>query len=319
MSDFVSGFWSIYITVIVLVSVIGCGVLLWSQDHARSTPGMTMGHVWDETLEEYNNPLPNWWRWMFYITVAFSLAYLALYPGLGSYAGQLNWSSRGQYDKEIADANASYDPIFDGYLKQDLIAVAADPKAREMGRSLFLTYCAQCHGSDAKGAKGFPNLTDKDWLWGGEPGQIETTILDGRSGVMPPYGGNPDAVGGETGAREIASYVRSLSGLTYDSIKASQGKERFATVCAACHGLDGKGNQALGAPNLTDKTWLYGSSEATIVETITKGRSNSMPGHRDFLGAAKVHLLAAYVVGLGGSVQPATPPAAAVTVSPGNK
>ena len=323
MSDFVSGFWSIYITVMVLVSVIGCGVLLWVQDQARNAPGATMGHVWDEDLEEYSNPMPNWWRWLFYITIVFSLAYLAVYPGLGSYAGQFGWSSTGQYDKEIADANARYDPIFDSFKKQDLLAVAADPKAREMGKSLFLTYCAQCHGSDAKGAKGFPNLTDKDWLWGGEPGQIQTTILEGRIGVMPPYGGNPDAVGGETGAKELANYVRSLSGLPHDSIKASKGKDRYATVCIACHGADGKGNQAMGAPNLTDKIWLYSSKEETIVESIVKGRTNRMPGHKDFLGEAKVHLLAAYVLGLGGGVKSAAPVAAAApapaTVPIGNK
>lgn len=305
MSDFVSGFWNIYVTVLVLISVIGCGVFLWIQDKAKNAPGETMGHVWDETLEEYSNPMPNWWRWMFYITVVFALAYLAVYPGLGSYSGQFGWSSRGQYDKEIADANAKFNPIFDAYKNLDLIKVAADPKAREMGRSLFLTYCAQCHGSDAKGAKGFPNLTDNDWLWGGEPEQIKATILGGRVGVMPPYGGNPDAVGGPAGAKELANYVRSLSGLPNDGILSAKGKERFAVVCFACHGPEGKGNAATGWPNLTDKTWLYGSKEETIIETVTKGRTNTMPAHKDFLGEAKVHILAAYVYGLGGGVKPA--------------
>ncbi|MFA6443113.1 MAG: cytochrome-c oxidase, cbb3-type subunit III, partial [Sterolibacterium sp.] len=232
-------------------------------------------------------------------------------PGLGSYSGQFGWSSRGQYDKEIADAGAKFDPIFEAYKGQDLMKVAVDPKAREMGRSLFLTYCAQCHGSDAKGAKGFPNLTDNDWLWGGEPEQIKATILGGRVGVMPPYGGNPDAVGGPAGAKELANYVRSLSGLPNDSILAAKGKERFAVVCFACHGPEGKGNAATGWPNLTDKTWLYSSKEETIIETITKGRTNTMPAHKDFLGEAKVHLLAAYVYGLGGGVKPAPAPAAA--------
>ncbi len=294
-SDFFSGFWSIYISLIILGGVIVCGIFLWVQYRAKTTPGELTGHVWDETLAEYGNPLPGWWRWLFYITVVFSLGYLAMYPGLGDYAGQFGWSSRSQYDKEMTDAKAKYDPLFDGYKTQDLKAVAADPKAREMGKSLFLTYCAQCHGSDAKGAKGFPNLADSDWLWGGEPAQIETTILDGRSGFMPPYGGNPDAVGGASGAREVAHYVRSLSGLAHDSILATKGKDRFAAVCSACHGADGKGNQAMGAPNLTDKVWLYGSKEDALVETITKGRTNRMPAHKDFLGEAKVHLLAAYV------------------------
>lgn len=309
MSDFVNGFWSVYITVVVLISVVGCGVFLWMQDMAENAPGETMGHVWDETLEEYSNPMPNWWRWMFYITVVFSLGYLAVYPGLGSYAGQFGWSSQGQYDKEIAAAKVKFDPIFDAFKSQDLMQVAADPRAREMGRSLFLTYCAQCHGSDAQGARGFPNLTDGDWLFGGEPMQIEASITNGRISVMPPYGGNPEAIGGASGAKEVANYVRSLSGLSSDGILAAKGKEKFATVCSACHGLDGKGNPALGAPNLTDKVWLYSGREDAITEIIMKGRTLQMPAHKDFLGEAKIHLLAGYVYGLGGGVKPAAEPA----------
>ncbi|MFA7269455.1 MAG: cytochrome-c oxidase, cbb3-type subunit III [Sterolibacterium sp.] len=312
MSDFVSGFWSTYISVLVLVSVIGCGVFLWTQGNAKFAPGEKTHHVWDETLEEYSNPLPNWWRWMFYITVVFSLGYLAVYPGLGSYVGQFSWSSHGQYDKEIADAKAKYDPIYDAFKKQDIRMVAADPKAREMGRSLFLTYCAQCHGSNAKGARGYPNLTDNDWLWGGEPVQIKTSIMEGRIGVMPPYGGNPDAVGGPTGAKEVANYVRSLSGLPNDSILAAKGMEKFKLVCSVCHGLEGKGNPALGAPNLTDKVWLFSSREDAIIDIITKGRTMQMPAHKDFLGEAKAHILAAYVYGLGGGVS-AAPAAPATT------
>ncbi|HQW19686.1 MAG TPA: cytochrome-c oxidase, cbb3-type subunit III [Rhodocyclaceae bacterium] len=304
MSEEIPSFWNIYITVIVLLSVIGCGIFLWVQDSAKNNAGQTMGHVWDETLEEYDNPLPNWWRWLFYLTVVFSLAYLVLYPGLGSYTGMFGWTSRGQYDKEIAEAKAKYDPIYDAYLKQDIVSLSKDAKAREIGKMLFLINCIQCHGSDAKGTKGFPNLTDSDWLYGGTPEQIETTILDGRNGMMPPYGGNPEAVGGASGARELAHYVRSLSGLPSDSILADKGKDRYFKVCFACHGPEGKGNQAMGAPNLTDKAWLYGSREDAIVETITKGRSNQMPEHRMRLGEAKVHLLAAYVYGLGGGVIP---------------
>lgn len=304
MSEDFSGFWNFYITAIVLLSILGCAMLLWTQDRAKTNPGQTMGHVWDETLEEYDNPLPNWWRWLFYLTVIFSLAYLVLYPGLGSFAGTFGWTSRGQYDKEIIEAKSKFDPIFDAFLKQDIVSLSKDAKAHEIGKTLFLTYCAQCHGSDARGAKGFPNLTDSDWLWGGTPEQIEETILDGHQGMMPPFGGNPEAVGGTSGAKEIANYVRSLSGLANDSILAAKGKDRFEKVCFACHGQDGKGNQAMGAPNLTDKVWLYGSREDTIVETITKGRSNQMPAHHDRLGEAKVHLLAAYVYGLGGGVAP---------------
>lgn len=301
MSDFVSAFWSPYITLIVLAGVVGCGFFLWLQGRAKNTPGQTMGHVWDETLEEYNNPMPNWWRWMFYITVVFGLAYLALYPGLGSYAGKFGWTSSGQHEQEVVDADAVYGKIFNAYLKQDLKTVAMDDNARQMGEHLFLTYCAQCHGSDARGAKGYPNLTDNDWLWGGEPEQIKTTIMGGRIGVMPPFA----QLGGET-IKDVANYVRSLSGLAADSLRAARGKEVFASAgCVACHGADARGNQAMGAPNLTDKIWLFGSKEETIVETITKGRNIQMPAQKAFLGEAKVHLLAAYVYGLGVGNRPA--------------
>ena len=300
MSDFVSGFWSVYVALIALVSVVGCGVFLWVQGTAKGTAvagqAETMGHVWDENLAEYNNPLPRWWSWLFYITVFFALGYLAVYPGLGTYQGAFGWSSRGQYEGEMKQAEAQYAPIFAKYQGQDIKTVAADPEARKMGERLFLTYCAQCHGSDARGARGFPNLTDNDWLWGGEPEQIEASILEGRQGVMPAHA----HLGAET-VKDLANYVRSLSpdGLAHDAARAARGKEAFATVgCTACHGPDAKGTQALGAPNLTDATWLYGSSEATLVETIGKGRTNKMPAHKDFLGEAKVHLLAAYVYGL---------------------
>ena len=298
MSDFVSGFWNLYVIVIVLGSIFACALLLYMQGKAKFTPGKTMGHVWDETLEEYNNPMPKWWSWLFVITVIFGLVYLALYPGLGKFPGLLGWTSVGQYKLERERMDTAVKPLFDKYLKMDLKAVAADKEANEMGRRLYLTYCMQCHGSDAKGSKGFPNLADGDWLWGGEPEQIIETIANGRNGVMPPYGGNEEAVGGASGAKEIAHYVRSLSGLASDSVLANKGKERFGQVCAACHGADGKGMQAMGAPNLTDKVWLYGGSEAAIVETITKGRQNVMPAWKEFLGDGKVHVIAGYVYSL---------------------
>ena len=298
MSDFVNEFWNWYVIITVLVSVIGCAILLWVQSKAEFTAGKTMGHVWDETLEEYNNPMPQWWSWLFYITVVFSLVYLVLYPGLGNFQGVFGWSSAGQHKLEVEKADAATKPLFDKYLKMDLKAVAADKDAMEMGKRLYQTYCMQCHGADGKGSRGFPNLTDRDWLWGGEPEQIIETIANGRTGMMPAYGGNPDAVGGAAGAKEVAHYVRSLSGLANDSLLASKGKAKFETACAACHGPDGKGMQALGAPNLTDKVWLYGSSEAAIVETITKGRQNVMPAWKEFLGDGKVHVLAGYVFGL---------------------
>lgn len=308
-SDFVSGFWNIYVTGIVLVSVIGCAVLLWVQGSAKHTAGQTTGHVWDEDLQEYNNPLPSWWRWMFYLTVVFSLVYLALYPGLGTYGGSFGWSMRGQYEKESAAADQQFIQAYGPLLKMDLAAVAAEPKAKEAGQRLFLTYCAQCHGADAKGASGFPNLTDSDWLWGGTPDKIKETIAGGRHAMMPANGVKPDLNADQ--AKDLANYVRSLSGLTADATRAQRGQELFGQACAACHGSEGKGNIAL-APNLTDKVWLYGSSEATILETITKGRQNVMPAFGEFLGEGKVHLLAAYVYGLGGGVKDAAPAPAVV-------
>ncbi len=298
MSDFVNEFWNWYVILIVLASVIGCAVLLFVQSQSPATAGKTMGHVWDETLEEYNNPMPKWWSWLFYITVVFALGYLVLYPGLGRFQGYFGWSAVGQHQKEVDKAEQEMKPVFDKYLKTDLKALAADKDAMETGKRLFQTYCVQCHGSDGKGSKGFPNLTDHDWLYGGEPEQVLASISDGRNGMMPPYGGNPDGVGGEAGAKEIAQYVRSLSGIAGDSVLVAKGKDKFAAVCAGCHGPDGKGMAALGAPNLTDKIWLYGGSEATIVETITKGRQNVMPAWRERLGEGKVHLLAAYVLSL---------------------
>lgn len=303
MSDFVSEFWNWYVTLIVLISIVACAVFLWMQGRAR--PGTeqttdTTGHVWDETLEEYNNPLPRWWMWLFYAAVVFALVYVALYPALGRFPGVFGWSTAEEHRNEVERVNAEVRPLFEKYLKMDLAAVAADKEAMEMGGRLFQTYCMQCHGATAQGArdKGYPNLTDSDWLWGGEPAQIVETITNGRAGMMPPYGGNPDAVGGAAGARELANYVRSLSGLSHNAELAAKGKERYGAVCFACHGPEGKGMTALGAPNLTDKVWLYGSSEAKIVETVVNGRTNQMPAWKDFLGEAKIHLLAAYVLSL---------------------
>ena len=294
MSDFVSEFWNFYVAGIVLVSIIACAILLWSQGSASYTVGKTTGHSWDENLEEYNNPLPKWWSWLFYITVVFALVYLALYPGLGSYKGMLGWTSTGQHKAEVAKAEAALKPVFDKYLGMDIQAVAADKQAMETGKRLYLTYCMQCHGADARGSKGFPNLTDGDWLYGGEPDKIVETISNGRLGVMPPHA----HLGADT-VKDLANYVRSLSGLPADSVRAAKGQEAFMTAgCAGCHGMDAKGMHALGAPNLTDNVWLYGSSEAVITETIMNGRQNKMPAWKEFLGDAKVHLLAAYVYSL---------------------
>jgi len=293
MSDFVSGFWNIYVVGIVLVSVIGCGVFLWMQSTAKHVEGATTGHVWDEDLQEYSNPLPNWWRWLFYITIVFSLFYLAMYPGLGTFKGQFGWTSTGQYDGEMKKAEEQYGPIYKKFQSQDIMTVAANSEAKEMGQRLYLTYCSQCHGSDARGARGFPNLTDSDWLWGGTPEQIKETLTKGRDAMMPAKGVKPDLNGDQI--KDIASHVRSLSGLATDSIRAQRGKELFGEACAACHGPDGKGNQALGAPNLTDKIWLHGWGEQAIVNIVTQGKVNVMPAQKERLAPEQIHVLGAYV------------------------
>lgn len=296
MADFTSSFWDGFITILTILGILACGLLLWSQSKHKAPldaggTTATTGHVWDENLTELNSPMPRWWMWLFYITIVFALAYLYLYPGLGTYPGKLGWQSSGQYDAELQKAQIEYGPLFDQFLQQDLKTVANNPHAHIIGERLFLTYCAQCHGSDARGNKGFPNLTDNDWLYGGTPEAIKASLMKGRNGVMPPMAA---ALGSDTDVLNVAHYVRSLSGSSADPIKAVFGKAKFG-ACAACHGANGTGNQMIGAPNLTDKVWLYGGSVETIMETIRKGRNNVMPAFHEFLGEAKVHVLAAYV------------------------
>ena len=305
MSDFFSSGWSNYIALVSLVGIVWCIWLLFSQRKAKvvhTAEGAVAdtGHVWDGDLRELNNPLPRWWMWMFLLSCIFGLVYLVLFPGLGSFPGVLGYSTDGSLMKSMTTANDELKPVYAKYVTMDIEQVAADPKAREMGQRLFLNSCAQCHGSDAGGAKGFPNLTDGDWLYGGSPENIKTTIVNGRGGVMPPF---PQLDSKQI--VDVANYVRSLSGLPADDIKVARGAEVFKANCAACHGADGKGNIALGAPNLTDKTWLYGGSEATIVETVTKGRMAMMPAQDKVLSPEKIHLLTAYVWGLSNNKQPA--------------
>lgn len=296
MSQFTSSFWDFYISVITIVSIVACGVLLVAQSKRRVAGGEaeTTGHTWDEDLGEYNNPLPRWWMWLFWITIAFGFVYLALYPGLGSYPGLWKWTQLTQLEAENKQADAQFGPIYEKFAGQDVAQLARSPEALAIGQKLFLNTCAGCHASDAGGSRGFPNLTDNDWLWGGTPEAIKTSITEGRNGVMPPFA----PALGEQGTKDVAHYVMSLSGMAADSIRVERGKPLFAQTCAACHGPDGKGNQALGAPNLTDKTWLYGAGEAAIIEGVTRGRNNQMPAHKELLSPAKIHLLTAYVYSL---------------------
>jgi len=295
MADFVSKFWEWYIFILVVLSFVFCfALIIWMQRGKKPAKVETMGHVWDGDLEEYNNPLPMWWLYMFYITLFFGIAYLLIYPGTGVFAGAFKWSEVGQYEQEMKKAEEKYGPLFEKYRGQDLRAIAQDEEALKMGKRLYMTYCTNCHGSDAGGGPGYPNLRDGDWLYGGAPEEIKASIANGRSGMMPPHGASL----GQEGVFNVSEYVLSLSGRKVSADAAQAGKKTFETVCAACHGKDGKGNKLMGAPNLTDHVWLYGSSQAAVMKTISGGRQGKMPAHGEFLGEAKVHLLAAYIYSL---------------------
>jgi cytochrome c oxidase cbb3-type subunit 3 len=301
MSDFTSGFWSIYIGVITIASIIACAVLLKAMSTRKASGKQveTTGHSWDEDLVELNNPLPRWWIWLFYITILFGLVYLVLYPGLGAFSGSYQWTSKKEYEEEVASAEALSAPLYEKYAKTELKQLAADPEATAIGQKLFLNNCAQCHSSDARGGKGYPNLADGYWIYGGAPETIKQTIADGRKGVMPPWG----PMLGDDGVKDVAHYVMSLNGMTFDSLRAARGKEKFMTICVACHGPEGRGNKSIGAADLTQLNLLHGADEPSLMETISKGRTSVMPAQTPLLGEARVHILAAYVWGL--SNQPA--------------
>lgn len=294
---FFSSFWDWFIVTLTLGGIVGViGLIIWvNKRPAKGEQIKPMGHVWDGDLQELNNPLPMWWLNMFYLTLVFGGFYLFLYPGLGSYKGFLGWTSVGQYEQEIDSANTAYGPMYEKYKTQPLAVLVKDKDAVQIGQRLFMTYCTVCHGSDAGGNTGFPNLRDHDWLYGGEPEMIEASIKNGRQGVMPAW----EAAIGKDGVKNVAQYVLSLSGRSGVNAEAAEkGKTVFATTCAACHGPDGKGMTVLGAPNLTDKIWLYGGSVETIEKTVAEGRQGKMPAHGEFLGDAKVHLLATYIYSL---------------------
>lgn len=314
MSDFTSGFWSWFVIVLTFGSIGYCAWLLWVTGRVRVKAGDATassgsgkaeltGHVWDGDLAELNNPLPRWWMWMFWVTIVFSLGYMIAYPGLGSFRGMLGWSSTGAWSQDSDDTEGRLKPLYEKYARLDLPALAADPQARAMGERIFLVTCAPCHGSDAGGAPGFPNLRDSDWLYGGDAATIIASVSNGRMGVMPAFGTALDA----DKVKDVVAYVRSLSKLPSDGLRAQLGKPVFEQNCAACHGVDGKGTQALGAPNLTDAVWLYGSSEAAITHGVNNGRHlgidpehSPMPAFKNTLGQgplgpAKINLVAGYV------------------------
>jgi len=313
-------FWTIWISVITLIVVIGCAILLklTSKNTTGVPEGEPMPHTFDG-IQELNNPLPKWWRGLFWFTIVIALIYSLAFPTYtANFNGLLDWTSseqsvmnpeesaelaktsHSQYQREINAANEKYGEVFKALAYdssgayKDLTLIAKDPEAVKVGQRLFLQNCAQCHGSDARGSKGFPNLTDDDWLYGGEAETIKTSIMAGRSGVMAAW---KDIIGGDQGVKEVASYVLQLSGRRVNALEAQAGAEKFV-LCAACHGADGKGNYLFGAPNLSDKIWLYGGSRKAVEATIANGRNGVMPAWSNVLGEDKVHLIAAYVYSL---------------------
>jgi cytochrome c oxidase cbb3-type subunit 3 len=292
MSDFVNGGWSVFIAVTTIVSLLACLLLLFfaSRRQPMASDNST-GHVFDEDLVEMNNPLPRWWAILFVITIVFAFGYVYAFPALGSSPGRLGWSSGGEHDADEARGKIDTAKIYAPYATAPTQLLSQDKNAMAIGQRLFLNNCAACHGSDARGSKGFPNLTDDDWLHGGTPEKIEETITLGRIGVMPPMAA---AVGSDKDVHDVANYVLSLSGSPNNSISAYSGKQKFV-VCAACHGADGKGNQAIGAPNLTDQTWLHGYGEDAIVAMVHNGKTNVMPAQGGRLTREQIHVVAAYV------------------------
>lgn len=296
MSDFTSNFWALYVAGITLVSILACLVLLvvTGKMSPSTAADNTTGHVWDGDLREMNNPLPRWWSYMFVFTIVFSLIYLVLYPGLGAVQGTLGWSSAKLHADEVAKGDAEVAPIYAKFTTMTPEELSKDPKAMAIGERLYSNNCAQCHASDARGNKGFPNLTDGDWLHGGTPDKIKETIVGGRNGNMPPMAA---AVGSPEDVKNVAQYVLSLSGSPHDAALAEKGKEKFV-VCAACHGVDGKGMQAVGSANLTDNIWLHGFGEKTIIDMINNGKVNVMPAQASKLTEAQIHVVTGYIWGM---------------------
>ena len=295
MSDFLDSGWGWFIAVSTVVSLLAClGLLIIASRRKVMGDDNTTGHVWDEDLRELNNPLPRWWMWLFVLTVVFSAVYLAFYPGLGTSPGSLKWTSVGQYEAEQDKARAAMVPVYARYVSMNAEELGRDAQAMGIGQRLFLNNCAQCHGSDGRGSKGFPNLADNDWLGTNTLDSVKKTITEGRAGVMPPMGA---ALGTAEDVKNVAHYVLSLSGSAHNDIAAQLGKPKFGT-CAACHGADGKGNTTLGAPNLSDKIWLHGWGEQAIVEIINKGKTNAMPAQGRLLTPEQVHVLGGYVLNL---------------------
>ena len=290
-------FWHWFIAGGTILFVIWCVWLIsWSskQGPANVADDEVVGHKWDGDLEEWNNPAPKWWLYLYFITIAWAIGYLVAFPGLGSYEGMLGWSQEGQYEAEMQAAAENYDPIYEEFAAMDFEVLSQNAQAQALGKSLYASYCTTCHGSDARGAPGYPDLTDNAWLWGNAESELYISIANGRNAVMPVLA---PALGGDEGIANMAKYVKSLSGGEADA-GAMSAQPMFVALCSACHGVDGTGNKIFGAPNLTDDIWLYGGSLETIQETLLNGRNGVMPAHGDLLGENRTKILAAYVYSL---------------------
>lgn len=289
-----SAFWHWFIAIITVGSLVAYLWLLFANASRKPGEAEDTGHVWDEDLRERNNPLPRWWLNLFVLTVVFAFGYLVMYPGLGNWAGTLGWTQRGQVQAALDDVAARRAGLYAQFQGRDVAALAADPAAQSLGREVFLRNCAGCHGADAAGAIGFPNLTDADWLYGGDPDTIVASITNGRHGAMPAFNGGltPEAL------KALTDFVPRWSDASLNPGVRADGLRQFAITCAACHGADGRGNPALGAPNLTDGTWLYGGNVEQVRETILFGRGGTMPAHATLLSADDIRLAAAHVYGL---------------------
>jgi cytochrome c oxidase cbb3-type subunit 3 len=291
-------FWHWFVAAGTIIFVLWCVWLIaWSakQGPQNVADDQVVGHKWDGDLEEWNNPAPKWWLYLYFITIAWAVGYLILFPGLGAWNGTLGWSQEGQYEAEMQAAADRYEPIYEKFAAMDFEELSANPDANKLGKSLYASYCTTCHGSDARGATGYPNLTDSDWLWGSSEAAITSTLKNGRNGVMPAFA---PALGGEQGVENMIKYVQSLSGLVEADAASESAKPMFVALCSACHTAAGTGNQAVGAPNLTDDIWLYGSSADAIRTGLEQGRNNLMPAHGDLLGENRTKILAAYVYSL---------------------
>ena len=289
-----TSFWNYWIVILTTVTFVGIiWILFANRKREQQATDKTTGHSHDG-IEEFDNPLPAWWFYMFFITIVWGAGYLVIYPGMGKFDGILGWTQIGQYDNEVAAAEEKYRDMRDRYLALPVTEIAADPAVRKMGMRLFANNCAQCHGADAKGRYGFPNLADNDWLWGGDPDAIKATLVNGRQAVMPAWGD----ILGDQGITDVTQYVLSLNGRDTNQAQVAAGKTVFQTYCVACHGAEGRGNPALGSPNLTNGIWLYGGSEEQIAQTLRSGRNGMMPAFGDTLSEDKIHILTAYIYGL---------------------